>query len=160
MIRRRLSRIVRVVGKFDKTGYGRFPVLDRVKKNLVGIITKGDIIEGLLKKLEIDYHKEETYTYKAGRIFQDINSNGCTLILKYRIKGGDFKTAGEQTSRLRQNLLKLGFSPETVRRVAISAFEAEMNIVIYAPEGELVAQIHPDKMSILSIYRGQGIPDV
>jgi anti-sigma regulatory factor (Ser/Thr protein kinase)/predicted transcriptional regulator len=152
--------IVRVVGKFDKTGYGRFPVIDRAKKKLVGIITKGDIIEGLLKKLEIDYHKEETYTYKAGQIFQDINSNGCTLILKYRIKGGDFKKAGEQTSRLRQNLLRLGFMPETIRRVAISAFEAEMNIVIYTPEGELVAQIHPDKIIVHAVDRGPGIPDV
>ena len=152
--------IVRVVGKFDKTGYGRFPVIDRVKKKLVGIITKGDIIEGLLKKLEIDYHKEETYSYNAGQIFQDINSNGCTLILKYRIKGGDFKKAGEQTSRLRQNLLRLGFLPETIRRVAISAFEAEMNIVIYTPEGELVAQIHPDKIIVHAVDRGPGIPDV
>ena len=152
--------IVQVVGKFDKTGYGRFPVVDRDKKKLVGIITKGDIIEGLLKKLEIDYHKEETYTYKAGKIFQDISSNGCTLILKYRIKGGDFKAAGEQTSKLRKNLLRLGFMPETIRRIAISAFEAEMNIVIYTPEGELVAQIHPDKIIVHAVDKGPGIPDV
>jgi len=152
--------IVRIVGKFEKTGYGRFPVISRDKQKLVGIITKGDIIEGLLKKLEIDYHKEETLTYKAGRIFKDINSNDCTLILKYRIKGGDFKMAGEQTSKLRKNLLNLGFSPETIRRIAISAFEAEMNIVIYAPEGELIAQIHPDKIIIHAVDRGPGIPDV
>jgi len=152
--------IVRVVGKFDKTGYGRFPVIDRTKQKLVGIITKGDIIEGLLKKLEIDYQKEETHTYKSGQIFKDINSNGCTLILKYRIKGGDFKKAGEQTSRLRKNLLRLGFSPDTIRRVAISAFEAEMNIVIYTTEGELVAKIHPDKIVINAIDTGPGIPDV
>lgn len=152
--------IVRVVGKFEKTGYGRFPVVDRDKKKLVGIITKGDIIEGLLKKLEIDYQKEEIHTYRSGHIFTDINSNGSTLILKYRIKGGDFKKAGEQTSKLRKNLLRLGFSPETIRRVAISAFEAEMNIVIYTTEGELVAEIHPDKIIVNAIDSGPGIPDV
>jgi anti-sigma regulatory factor (Ser/Thr protein kinase)/predicted transcriptional regulator len=152
--------IVQVVGKFDKTGYGRFPVIDRAKKKLVGIITKGDIIEGLLKKLETDYNKEETYTYNVGQIFQDINSNGCTLNLKYRIKGGDFEKAGEQTSKLRKNLLRLGFSPETIRRVAISSFEAEMNVVIYTTEGELIAKIHPDKIVINAIDKGPGIPDV
>ena len=152
--------IVRIVSKFDKTGYGRFPVINRDKKKLVGIITKGDIIEGLLKKLEIDYQKEETHAYKAGQLFEDINSNGCTLILKYRIKGGDFKKAGEQTSKLRKNLLKLGFSPETIRSVAISAFEAEMNIVIYTTEGELISKIHPDKIVINAIDAGPGIPDV
>jgi len=152
--------IVRVVGKFDKTGYGRFPVIDRAKKKLVGIITKGDIIEGLLKKLETDYHKEENYTYSVSEIFKDLNSNGCILTLIYKIKGGDFKKAGEQTSKLRKNLLKLGFSPETIRKVAISAFEAEMNIVIYTPEGELIAKIYPDKIVINTTDMGPGIPDV
>jgi len=152
--------IIRVFGKFEKTGYGRFPVVNRDKKKLVGIITKGDIIEGLLKKLEIDYLKEEIHTYRAGQIFTDINSNGSTLILKYRIKGGEFKKAGEQTSKLRKNLLRLGFLPETIRRVAISAFEAEMNIVIYTTQGELIAEIHPDKIIINAIDSGPGIPDV
>ena len=152
--------IIRVFGKFEKTGYGRFPVVNRDKNNLVGIITKGDIIEGLLKKLEIDYQKEETHTYRAGHIFTDINSNGSTLILKYRINGGDFKKAGEQTSKLRKNLLRLGFLPETIRRVAISSFEAEMNIVIYTTQGELVAQIHPDKIIVHAMDSGPGIPDV
>lgn len=152
--------IVRVVGKFDKTGYGRFPVIDRTNKKLVGIITKGDIIEGLLKKLETDFHKEENYTYNVSQIFKDLNSNACILTLKYQIKGGDFKKAGEQTSRLRKNLLRLGFSPETIRRVAISTFEAEMNVVIYTPEGELIARIHPDKIVINTIDSGPGIPDV
>jgi CBS domain-containing protein/anti-sigma regulatory factor (Ser/Thr protein kinase) len=152
--------IVQVVGKFEKTGYGRFPVIDRDKKKLVGIITKGDIIEGLLKKLEIDYKKEEVQTYKADQIFTDLNSNGAILILKYQIKGGEFKKAGEQTSKLRKNLLRLGFLPETIRRVAISAFETEMNIVIYTTEGELVAEIHPDKIIVNAIDSGPGIPDV
>ena len=152
--------IVQVVGKFEKTGYGRFPVVDRDNKKLVGIITKGDIIEGLLIKLEFCYQKEEIHTYRADHIFTDINSNGSTLILKYRIKGGDFKKAGEQTSKLRKNLLRLGFLPETIRRVAISAFEAEMNIVIYTTEGELVAEIHPDKIIVNAIDSGPGIPDV
>ena len=152
--------IVQVVGKFEKTGYGRFPVVDRDNKKLVGIITKGDIIEGLLIKLEFCYQKEEIHTYRANHIFTDINSNGSTLILKYRIKGGDFKKAGEQTSKLRKNLLRLGFLPETIRRVAISAFEAEMNIVIYTTEGELVAEIHPDKIIVNAIDSGPGIPDV
>ena len=152
--------IVQVVGKFEKFGFGRFPVIDRNKKKLVGIITKGDIIEGLLKKLEIEYHEEEIHTYRASHIFEDIKSNHSTLILKYLIKGGEFEKAGEQTSKLRKNLLRLGFLPETVRRVAIASFEAEMNIVIYTPEGELVVEIQPDKIVVNAIDSGPGIPDI
>ncbi len=152
--------VVQVVGKFEKSGYGRFPVVDRDKRKLVGIITKGDIIEGLLKKLEIDYHKEEIHTYRASHIFEDVISDNSTLILKYRIKGGEFKKAGEQTSKLRKSLLRLGFMPDTIRRVSIATFEAEMNIVIFTHEGELVAKIQPDKIMISAIDSGPGIPDV
>lgn len=154
------EHIVQVVDKFDRDGYGRYPVVDRDTKKLVGIITKGDIIEGLLKKLEVDYQKEEIQRYRASHIFEDIVSDNSTLILKYRIKGGDFKKAGEQTSKLRKNLLRLGFLPETIRRIAIAAFEAEMNIVIFAPEGELVAKIQSDKITINAIDSGPGIPDI
>ncbi len=152
--------IVQVVSKFDKSGFGRYPVIDREKKTLVGILTKGDIIEGMLKKLEVDYHKEEIRTYRASHIFSDITSDDSTLILKYRIKGGEFNKAGEQTSNLRKNLFRLGFLPDTIRRIAIAAFEAEMNIVIYTPEGEIVARIQPDKIMINAIDSGPGIPDV
>jgi len=152
--------IVQVVSKFDKTGFGRYPVIDRDNKKLVGILTKGDIIEGMLKKLEIDYQKEEIRTYRASHIFTDITSDDSTLILKYRIAGGEFDKAGEQTSKLRKNLFRLGFLPDTIRRVAIAAFEAEMNIVIYTPEGEIVAKIQPDKIMINAVDTGPGIPDV
>ena len=152
--------IVQVVGKFEKTGYGRFPVVDRDNKKLVGIITKGDIIEGLLKKLEIDYHEEEIHTYRASHIFKDIKSDYSTLILKYRIKGGEFKKAGEQTSRLRKSLLRLGFLPETIRRVAIASFEAEMNIVIFTSGGEITAKIQPGNIMVSAIDSGPGIPDL
>src|SRR4030043_433887 len=140
--------IVQVVGKFEKSGYGRFPVITRDENKLVGIITKGDIIEGVLKKLETDYQKEEIQSYRASHIFEDLVSDNPILILKYHVKGGDFEKAGEQTSKLRKSLLRLGFLPEIIRRVAITAFEAEMNIVIYTPEGELEARIQEDKISI------------
>ena len=113
-----------------------------------------------MKKLEIDYHEEEIHKYRASHIFEDIESDYFTLILKYRITGGEYEIAGEQTSKLRKNLLRLGFSPETIRRVAIATFEAEMNIVIYTTEGELVVEIQPDKIVVNAIDSGPGIPDI
>lgn len=151
--------IVQVVNKFERNGYGRFPVIERDSKKLVGIITKGDIIEGLLKKLEMYYHEEEIHRYKASHIFEDVSDN-YSLILRYKIKGGDFNKAGEQSSKLKMNLLKFGFLPEITRRIAIAAFEAEMNIVIYTPEGELVVKIEPDKITVNAIDSGPGIPDI
>ena len=152
--------VVQVVGKFEKSGYGRFPVITRNEDKLVGIITKWDIIEGVLRKLENDNQKDEIQKYRASHIFEDLVSDNSTMILKYHVKGGDFEKAGEQTSKLRKSLLRLGFLPETVRRVAITTFEAEMNLVIYTPEGELEASIQEDKISISAIDSGPGIPDI
>jgi CBS domain-containing protein/anti-sigma regulatory factor (Ser/Thr protein kinase) len=152
--------VVQVVSKFDKSGFGRYPVIDRESKKLVGILTKGDIIEGVLKRLESDYQKEEIRTYRASHLFSDITSDDSTLILRYGIKGGEFNQAGEQTSKLRKNLFRLGFPPETIRRIAIAAFEAEMNIVIYTSEGEIVARVQKDKITINAVDTGPGIPDI
>ena len=64
--------VVQVVGKFEKSGYGRFPVITRNENKLVGIITKGNIIEGVLRKLETDNQKDEIQKYRASHIFEDL----------------------------------------------------------------------------------------
>ena len=45
--------MVSAVNLFARYGYGRFPVLDATGK-LVGILTKGDIVRGLLKRTTYD----------------------------------------------------------------------------------------------------------
>ena len=49
--------LVHAVSKFDRHGFGRYPVIEREQEKLVGILAKGDISNGLLKKLEIEYHE-------------------------------------------------------------------------------------------------------
>jgi predicted transcriptional regulator len=59
---------------FVRTKVGRLPVLDP-DGNLVGIITKGDLTNGLLQALQRDYHAEELIRYRASHLFEDINSD-------------------------------------------------------------------------------------
>ena len=47
--------LVVAIRKFDKTGLGRFPVVDRYEGRLVGILTEGEVVKGLLRKLEMDF---------------------------------------------------------------------------------------------------------
>jgi anti-sigma regulatory factor (Ser/Thr protein kinase) len=55
----------------------------------------------------------------------------------------------------------LGASPDVIRRIAISAYEAEMNLIIHTDEGgELIAEMQPDVIRITAIDHGPGIPDV
>lgn len=152
--------LISAVEKFDLFGFGRFPVIERDNRKLVGIITKGDVIKALLKELEIDYHEEEIHRYRASHIFEDIVSNKTTLIFEYNIEGGNFKNAGESSSILKKNLKRLGIKPEIIRRVAIATFEAEMNIVIFTTGGKITAYVEQDRIKVTAVDPGPGIKDI
>ncbi|MDK1031855.1 MAG: CBS domain-containing protein [Planctomycetia bacterium] len=152
--------LVHVVSKLDRYGFGRFPVVERSDGKLIGVITKGDIIEGLLRKLEVGFHEEEIHHYRASHIFEDIIADKTTLIFQYRVAGKDFKKAGSGATRLKKTLSRLGVHPQVLRRVAIIAYEAEINIVIYTDGGEILARVEPGRITIEAKDSGPGIDDV
>jgi CBS domain-containing protein/anti-sigma regulatory factor (Ser/Thr protein kinase) len=152
--------LIHAVNKFEQLGFGRFAVLDRQDKKLRGIITKGDIVEGLLKKLEIDYHKEEDRRERIRHFFEDILADKITLFFQYDVAGHDFKRAGESASRLKNTLGRLGVGPQVVRRVAIATYEAEMNLIIYTDGGKIRVRVQPHEILVRVEDSGPGIPDV
>lgn len=152
--------LVRAVEEFDRLGYGRFPVISRNSGKLVGIITKGDIIRGLLKKMEIDYHAEEIHRYRASHIFEDIIADKTTLIFQYKVFSRDFNRAGETSSGLKKTLRRMGISPQIIRRVAIATYEAEMNIVVFTEGGEITARVTPEEIRVEAVDDGPGIADI
>ena len=152
--------VVEAVKKFAQYKVGRLLVVDD-QGHLAGILTGGDITRGLLEAISLNYHAEEISRYRARHIFEDIVSDQTSLILRYRVKGKDFKSGGTASSKLKRALNRLGASPEVVRRVAISAYEAEMNLIIHADDGgEIVAEILPETIRLTVTDEGPGIPDV
>lgn len=83
-----------------------------------------------------------------------------TLRLDCQIAGLDFMAAGEAAARIKRTLQQVGMDPDTVRRAAIVAYEAEMNIVIHANHGVLTALISPDRIDIIAEDEGPGIADI
>jgi CBS domain-containing protein/anti-sigma regulatory factor (Ser/Thr protein kinase) len=152
--------LVRAVGKFNRYGFGRLPVIERDQGKLVGILTKHDIIQGLLKKLEIEYQAEEILRYRVSHIFEDIVADKTSLQFQYSIVGQDFNRAGESASGLKKTLTCLGLHPQIVRRAAIVAYEAEINIVIFTDGGQISARVQPEYIEIEARDTGPGIPDI
>lgn len=72
--------VIEALKTFARTKFGRLPVLD-AEGHLVGIITKGDISNGLLTALQRDYHEEEIIRYRASHLFEDIVSGRTSLAL-------------------------------------------------------------------------------
>ena len=152
--------LVFAVKKFEQYGYGRFPVIDRKTKELVGVLTKGDILRCVLRRLEIDYHEQEVQRYKPSVWFSGLDSDRVTLGLRYRIEGSDFEKAGEASSKLKRSLRTLGIPPSVTRRIVIASYEAEMNVVIFGGGGELVASVEPGKVTVTAADHGPGISDI
>ncbi|MDI6783889.1 MAG: CBS domain-containing protein [bacterium] len=154
--------LIHAIEKFARTGFGRLPVIERntTPPKLIGIITKGDIVEGLLRKLEVHYQEEELRRYRASHIFSDIIADNTTLVFQYHVRGGDFNRAGECASRLKKTLTRLGFHPELTRRLGIATYEAEMNIVVFAPGGEITAKVNTEHIVVEAVDAGPGIPDI
>jgi CBS domain-containing protein/anti-sigma regulatory factor (Ser/Thr protein kinase) len=152
--------LINAIAKVNRYGYGRLPVIEYNQNKLVGILTKEDIIKGLLKKLEIDYQGTEVRPDQAGTLFYDTIDAKMRLQFKYRIASRDISRAGESASVLKKTLYRLGFHPQVVRRAAIIAYEAEMNIVIFTNGGQIVAWIQPEYIKIKARDTGPGIADV
>jgi CBS domain-containing protein/anti-sigma regulatory factor (Ser/Thr protein kinase) len=152
--------LVKAVNKLETSGFGRFPVIDRASGSLVGIITPGDIVEGLLKKLEIDYSEEEIHRYRASHIFEDILADRARLLFEYDVVAQDFERAGGGASGLKTTLRRLGIDPRIVRRVAIATYEAEMNVVVYSVGGRISCEVEPNKILVEVKDSGPGIADI
>ncbi|HHY47703.1 MAG TPA: anti-sigma regulatory factor [Firmicutes bacterium] len=83
-----------------------------------------------------------------------------SLELSYPVEGNDFATAGEAATRIKRMLKQIGIDPETTRRVAIVAYEAEMNIIIHATRGILKLRVLPGVIEVRAEDIGPGIPDI
>jgi CBS domain-containing protein/anti-sigma regulatory factor (Ser/Thr protein kinase) len=152
--------VVQAVNRMARFGFGRFPVVDRAG-HLVGILTRGDIIRGMLRRLELNYREEEIQRYRASHIFEDIVSDRTSLILRYKVKVGDFSRGGAASSKIKRAIERLGGSPAISRRVGVAAYEAEMNLIIHTSAGgEMVVEIQPDRVHIVATDTGPGIDDV
>lgn len=152
--------LVKALEEFSQTQVGRLPVIDD-DGNLAGILTKGDIANGLLKALQSDRTKEEIRRYRASHLFEDIVSDRTSLILRYRVQPHDFRNGGLASAYVRQALLRLGASLEVARRTAIAVYEAEMNLVIHTTNGGILrVEVQPHMIFIEALDDGPGIEDV
>jgi len=87
-------------------------------------------------------------------------NDGEPLVLEFPVQGMDFAKAGEAASSIRRTCMKLGLSARDVRRVAVVAYEAELNIVIHAWKGTIRARLFGDRVELVAEDSGPGIPDI
>ena len=82
------------------------------------------------------------------------------VCLEYRIEGNDFMVAGAASNNIKNTLKMLGISSSVCTRVAIIAYEAEINLVIHGGGGVLKAEITEDRVALTAADEGPGIADI
>jgi len=80
--------------------------------------------------------------------------------LTYQVSADDFTRAGEASSDVKSKLKKMGVNPEIVRKVAISMYEGEINMVIHADGGTIKVIISPTEITMILEDHGPGIEDI
>jgi len=148
--------------RLEQTRVGRLLVLD-ADHRLVGMLTKGDIMVGLLRALEEAFSREEEQRrqQQPRRFFESLVSDETSLLMRYRIRVNDFASGGKASAQIKQALLQMGAAPQLARRVAIATYEAEINLIIHTTDGGyLVAEIRPERITVVAHDTGPGIPNV
>ncbi len=79
---------------------------------------------------------------------------------KFLVEAGDYQRAGEASAAVKRILKQLGVGGPVLRRMAVAAYEAEMNLVIHSIGGTLTLEVEPPMAYLASSDSGPGIPDI
>lgn len=82
------------------------------------------------------------------------------FVRTYEVSGGDFSRAGRASTSIKDTLKDMGLASSLVRRMAIAAYEAEMNVVMYARRATMTLSVTPASVALDVRDEGPGIPDI
>lgn len=141
---------------FDRYHYGRFPVLNRDRR-LVGIICQRDINRALLVELTRELHRLEN---TSGQNIGENGSGSLYLLREFPICKYDFENAGKVANQIKQILQEKKFPPKIIRRIAVAAYELEINLCVHSDGGVLSWQVSNGRAEVIARDAGPGIEDV
>ena len=148
--------VITATNIFKKYHFGRIPVVKAPQSlEVVGIVTYGDILSHLL--MQVNAIAEQ---FEAMETVSKKSDQASGNIYRFEIIQDNFDLAGVASTTIKKHLHDRGIAPETVRRIAIICYEAEMNVIIHSLGGHMEVQIFEDRVRIYVADEGPGIPDV
>lgn len=143
---------------FNNYTYGRFPVLDSTRK-LVGIISQRDVMRALLYELSVEIRKLERKASRASGA-QEHASGENYFRKEFAVVRNDLGSAGRAANEIKQILKDRKIDRTVARRVAVAAYELEINICIHSHGGILTFVLADDTITVRAKDRGPGIADI
>jgi anti-sigma regulatory factor (Ser/Thr protein kinase) len=144
--------VVYVRGKKPKDGSARFAR----ENHLVLLSTALDMYEACVR-IDAAAHGQLPARQEDARTQQ---ARDLLLSHDFLVQGNDFVNAGMVSTEVKAILKKIGFDHGLVRRVAISTYEGEMNVVMHASRAKVMLAVSPAVIEVVIDDEGKGIPDV
>ncbi len=79
---------------------------------------------------------------------------------EFPVLGKAYFLGGRASTSVKRTLEQAGVDEETVQRIAVACYEAEMNVVLHATSGYIALDVHPDRVLVTVRDRGPGIEDI
>ena len=145
---------------FQNYTFGRFPVLNK-DRDLVGIVSQRDVTRVLMKELTAELARLEG---KVGpeepRQHPGEGALPYYAMRQFVIVRNDLQNAGKAANEIKRMMAEAGVEKKVIRRVAVAAYELEINICIHSLGGTLTFILDTEKATLIAKDRGPGIENV
>jgi len=126
-----------------------------VEKGLIVMTTEADMYEACVKIAGIEGGAPSYAECSAG-----VAKKQNVTEHEYAIEGKDFASAGMVSTQIKAVLRAIGYDPQLIRRVAISTYEGEMNVVMHAVRAKVKLIASDQEIIVVLDDEGKGIPDI
>jgi anti-sigma regulatory factor (Ser/Thr protein kinase) len=138
---------------------GKIPGEDICKfaaeKGMVVLSTKADMFDACIKIAQADGQVIPTArTVGSGEKEDNVTRH------EFYIDGKDFASAGMVSTQIKSILKKIGYDLQLIRRIAISTYESEMNVVMHATRAKVFLTASDTEIVVVIDDEGKGIPDI
>ncbi|MBR2838942.1 MAG: CBS domain-containing protein [Kiritimatiellae bacterium] len=150
---------------FQNYTFGRFPVLNK-ERDLVGIVSQRDVTRVLMQELTRELTRLEGRAEAPKDRCSDgpeARSEGALPYYSMRqfvVVRNDLSSAGKAANEIKRMMKDACLDPKVVRRVAVAAYELEINVCIHSLGGTITFILDTEKATVIAKDRGPGIKDV
>lgn len=124
-------------------------------ENIAVLSTRADMYEACIKIAGINGRLGDT-----GKKNAPLEEDETVTRHEFFIDGSDFAAAGLVSTRIKTILKEIGYDMQLIRRIAISIYEGEMNVVMHALRATVFLSAGDSQISIIIDDEGKGIPNI
>jgi CBS domain-containing protein len=144
---------------FQNYTFGRFPVLNK-ERDFVGIVSQRDLTRVLMKELTNEITKLEGKVEPAETKAKSEGALPFYSMRQFVVVRNDLQNAGKAANEIKKMMKDAAIDNKIVRRVAVAAYELEINVCIHSLGGTITFILDTEKATIIAKDRGPGIKDV